>query len=43
VLFTLVGQRSGGTATITFKVDNSAGPVDVAPQAPYVLPPDLQN
>jgi hypothetical protein len=43
VLFTLVGQRSGGSATITFKVDNSAGPVDVAPQPPYVLPPDLQN
>ncbi|GII21597.1 hypothetical protein [Planosporangium mesophilum] len=43
VLFTLVGQRSGGTATVTFKVDNSAGPVDVAPQPPYVLPPDLQN
>jgi hypothetical protein len=43
VLFTLVGQRSGGSATITFKVDNSAGPVDVAPQPPYVLPPDLKN
>jgi hypothetical protein len=43
VLFTLVGQRSGGSATVTFKVDNSAGPVDVAPQAPYSLPPDLQN
>jgi hypothetical protein len=43
VLFTLVGQRSGGTATVNFKVDNSAGPVDVAPQPPYVLPPDLQN
>ncbi|GAA1819953.1 hypothetical protein HC028_24220 [Planosporangium flavigriseum] len=43
VLFTLVGQRSGGSATVTFKVDNSAGPVDVAPQPPYALPPDLQN
>ncbi|NJC70496.1 hypothetical protein HC031_12350 [Planosporangium thailandense] len=43
VLFTLVGQRSGGTATVTFKVDNSAGPVDVPPQPPYKLPPDLQN
>ncbi|HEV7963281.1 MAG TPA: hypothetical protein VGP57_12155 [Actinoplanes sp.] len=43
VLFTLVGQRSGGSATVNFKVDNSAGPVDVAPQPPYVLPPDLQN
>ncbi|MGC9668400.1 hypothetical protein ACNTMW_17810 [Planosporangium sp. 12N6] len=42
VLFTLVGQRSGGSANITFKVDNSAGPVDVAPQPPYVLPPDLK-
>jgi hypothetical protein len=41
--FTLVGARSGGVGTIAFKVDNSAGPVDVPPQPKYVLPPDLQQ
>jgi len=41
--FTLVGMRSDASASVTFKVDNSGGPVDVPPQAKYKLPKDLEK
>lgn len=43
VSFSLVGARSNASATATVKVDNSGGPVTVAPQPKYTLPPDLKN
>ncbi|HEX4661299.1 MAG TPA: hypothetical protein VH307_28220 [Streptosporangiaceae bacterium] len=38
--FSLVGQKSGGTAGIKFAVTGGSG-VTVPPQPPYVLPPSL--
>jgi hypothetical protein len=43
VTFSLVGARSGATATVTVKVDNSGGPVDIPPQPKYNLPKDLEK
>ncbi len=43
VTFTLLGARSGASATATVKVDNSGGPVTVPPQPKYTLPQDLQK
>jgi hypothetical protein len=39
--FTLVGQKSGGTAVASVKVTAPPGQVTVPPQPPYVLPPSL--
>jgi hypothetical protein len=42
LIFSLVGQTSGGTATVKFAVQNPGGAApSVAPQPPYVLPPSL--
>jgi hypothetical protein len=41
--FTLLGARSGASATATVKVDNSGGPVDVPAPPKYTLPPDLRK
>ena len=41
--FTLVGMRSGASASVNFKVDHSGGPVEVPPQPKYVLPKDLEK
>jgi len=41
VIFTLVGQQSGGTATAKISVSASNGGTTVPPQKPYVLPPSL--
>jgi hypothetical protein len=41
--FTLVGARSGASATATVKVDNSGGPVNVPAPPKYTLPPDLKK
>ncbi len=38
--FSLIGQKSGGTAGIKFAVTGGSG-VTVPPQPPYVLPPSL--
>lgn len=40
VIFTLVGQKSGGTAHVKLPVSN-AGQAKVPPQKPYRLPPSL--
>ena len=40
--FTLLGARSGATATVTVKVDNSGG-ADVPTPPKYVLPKDLER
>jgi hypothetical protein len=40
--FSLVGQKSGGTASVKFAVQSAGGAApSVAPQPPYVLPPSL--
>src|SRR5260221_13722826 len=39
--FTLVGQKSGGTAGVKFPVTGGGQGVTVPPQPPYVLPPSL--
>lgn len=39
--FTLVGQKSGGTAGVKFTVTGSAQGAKVPTQPPYVLPPSL--
>jgi hypothetical protein len=42
LIFTLVGQTSGGTANVKFAVQNAGGGApSVPPQPPYVLPPSL--
>jgi len=42
LIFTLIGQKSGGTANVKFAVQNPGGAApSVAPQPPYVLPPSL--
>jgi len=42
LIFSLVGQTSGGTANVKFAVQNPGGAApSVAPQPPYVLPPSL--
>jgi len=42
LIFSLVGQKSHGTATVKFAVQNAGGAApSVAPQPPYVLPPSL--
>jgi hypothetical protein len=42
LIFTLVGQTSGGTANVKFAVQNAGGAApSVPPQPPYVLPPSL--
>ena len=39
--FTLVGRQSGGQTTATVNVTPAAGPVEIPPNPPYKLPPDL--
>jgi hypothetical protein len=39
--FTLVGQKSGGTAGVKFAVTGGSQGATVPPQPPYVLPPSL--
>ena len=42
LIFSLVGQKSGGTANVKFAVQNAGGGApSVPPQPPYVLPPSL--
>ena len=41
LIFTLVGQQSGGTATAKISVSGANGGASVPPQKPYVLPPSL--
>jgi hypothetical protein len=42
LVFTMVGQKSGGTANVKFAVQSAGGAApSVAPQPPYVLPPSL--
>ncbi len=41
--FSLVGMRSGATASSTIKVDHSGGPVNVPAAPPYHLPKDLEK
>jgi hypothetical protein len=41
--FSLVGAKSGGTATATVTVDKPDGPVNLPPQPKYSLPPDLKE
>jgi hypothetical protein len=41
--FSLVGAKSGGTATVTVTVDKPDGPVNLPPQPKYTLPPDLKE
>ncbi len=42
LVFTLVGRESGAVATAVVSVQHSDQKVQVPPQPPYVLPPDLQ-
>ena len=42
LIFSMVGQKSGGVANVKFAVQNPGGAApSVAPQPPYVLPPSL--
>jgi hypothetical protein len=41
--FSMVGMRSGSTATATIKVDHTGGPVNIPPAPPYQLPKDLEK
>jgi hypothetical protein len=42
LIFSLVGQTSGGTANVKFAVQNAGGAAPAVPaQPPYVLPPSL--
>ncbi len=43
VSVTLVGAKSGASATSVIKVDNSGGPVNIPPPPPYHLPKDLEK
>jgi hypothetical protein len=39
IIFSMVGQKSGGVANVKFAV--TGGAANVPPQPPYVLPPSL--
>jgi hypothetical protein len=41
--FSLVGSKSEGSSSVTVTVDPPDGPVNVAPQPEYTLPPELQD
>jgi hypothetical protein len=43
VTFKLIGARSGGTGTVTVKVDKPEGPVQIPPQPKFKLPKDLRR